>query len=209
MGQTLRKAFAKSGSRMRPLSRNCLDPLWWAWAPKQDKNGKCNCPREGVLAAVFDPLGILPKAFLKDSTSQPVWLCFNEEFPSKNNSISILTSFYLLSHGCQNSIRARKKRVKAHSYTQRMEFTLYSDKALSVLLPDKPRSIYSGWSSGDAIAFVTALPAAALWKLPRLVLFVEHVHQFQSNTIKISFNKSDLLVLTGKTKSNCWGTSAV
>ena len=69
----------------------------------------------------------------------------------------------------QESIRSRKKRVKAHSYSQRMEFTFYSEKALSVLLPDKPRAIYSGWSSGDAIGFVTALPTTSLWKMARLV----------------------------------------
>ena len=50
-----------------------------------------------------------------------------------------------------------------------MEFTFYSEKALSVLLPDKPRAIYSGWSSGDAIGFVTALPTTSLWKMARLV----------------------------------------
>lgn len=50
-----------------------------------------------------------------------------------------------------------------------MEFILYSDKALSIILPEKPRQIYSGWSSGDAIGFVTAMPATSLWRMSRLV----------------------------------------
>ena len=45
---------------------------------QQDKNGKCNLPAEAVLAAVVDPLNVVPKGFLKDSCSQCVWLCFNE-----------------------------------------------------------------------------------------------------------------------------------
>ena len=86
-----------------------------------------------------------------------------------------MNGFFFIKHPpllCQESIRSRKKRVKAHSYSQRMEFTLYSDKALSVLLPDKPRAIYSGWSSGDAIGFVTALPATGLWKMARRFFFM-------------------------------------
>lgn len=45
---------------------------------QQDKNGKRNLPAEAVLAAVVDPLNVVPKGFLKDSCSQCVWLCFNE-----------------------------------------------------------------------------------------------------------------------------------
>eukprot|EP00438_Fugacium_kawagutii_P024673 Skav230600 [mRNA] locus=scaffold168:96734:100132:- [translate_table: standard] len=58
------------------------------------------------------------------------------------------------------SIRARKKKVRGFSYSQRLELSLFSDKPLSVVLPEKPRQVYSGFSSGDAIGFVTALPTS-------------------------------------------------
>ena len=67
----------------------------------------------------------------------------------------------------QESIRARKKKVRSHSYSQRLELALYSEKSLGVILPEKPRQVYSGWSSGDTIAFVTAMPVSQLWRMSR------------------------------------------
>lgn len=49
-----------------------------ALGAQQDKSGKCTSPGEGVVAAMMDPLGVLPKTFLKDACSQTVWICFNE-----------------------------------------------------------------------------------------------------------------------------------
>ena len=48
-----------------------------------------------------------------------------------------------------------------------MEMTLHSDKGLAVILPEKPRQIYGGFSSGDCIGFITALPVGNLWKTSR------------------------------------------
>ena len=45
--------------------------------------------------------------------------------------------------------------------------TLHSDKGLAVILPEKPRQIYGGFSSGDCIGFITALPVGNLWKTSR------------------------------------------
>ena len=49
-----------------------------ALGAQQDKNGKCTSPGEGTVAAVLDPLGVMPKTFMKDSCCQTVWICFNE-----------------------------------------------------------------------------------------------------------------------------------
>lgn len=48
-----------------------------------------------------------------------------------------------------------------------MELNLYSDKSLGVMLPEKPRQCYNGYSSGDCIGFITAMPISHMWKLPR------------------------------------------
>ena len=73
--ETLRKVWKPDETLIQKLLGSTLVGL----GAQQDKNGKCQCPGEGVLAAVFDPLGVLPKTFMKDSTSQPVWLMFNED----------------------------------------------------------------------------------------------------------------------------------
>ena len=78
----------------------------------------------------------------------------------------------------KESIRGRKKKVRGHSYTQRLELTLYSDKGLGVILPEKPRQIYSGTSSGDIIGFVTAMPISQMWKMSR----IDYVCQVQFTT---------------------------
>jgi hypothetical protein len=71
----------------------------------------------------------------------------------------------------KGSIRGRKKKVRGYSYSQRLELTLYSDKGLSVVLPEKPRQIYTGTSSGDIIGFITAMPVNNMWKVTRLERF--------------------------------------
>ena len=81
--ENLRKVWKPDEALIHKLLGSTLVGL----GAQQDKNGKRNCPGEGVLAAVFDPLGILPKAFLKDSTSQPARLCFNEEFFFKTTNL--------------------------------------------------------------------------------------------------------------------------
>lgn len=73
--ENLRKVWKPDEALIQKLLGSTLVGL----GAQQDKNGKCQSPGEGVLAAVFDPLGVLPKNFLKDSTSQPVWLLFNED----------------------------------------------------------------------------------------------------------------------------------
>ena len=73
--ENLRKVWKPDETLIQKLLGSTLVGL----GAQQDKNGKCQCPGEGVLAAVFDPLGVLPKTFMKDSTSQPVWLMFNED----------------------------------------------------------------------------------------------------------------------------------
>ena len=161
----LRKVWRPDEAVLQKLFGSTLVAL----GAQQDKNGKCTSPGEGVVAAVVDPLGVLPKTFLKDASSQTVWICFNEA----QHVFSLLLFFwlplllFLIPSLLQDSIRARKKKVRGHSYSQRLELGLFSDKSLGVVLPEKPRQIYSGWSSGDAIAFVTALPPSQLWKLSR------------------------------------------
>ena len=86
----------------------------------------------------------------------------------------------------QESIRARKKKVRSTSYSQRMELQLFSEKALGAVLPEKARQCYSGYSSGDCIGFVTALPIAGLWTLPRTAFhfplsFTIHVIFYSKN----------------------------
>ena len=71
--ENLRKVWKPDEALIQKLLGSTLVGL----GAQQDKNGKCQSPGEGVLAAVFDlSLGVLPKNFLKDSTSQPVWLLF-------------------------------------------------------------------------------------------------------------------------------------
>ena len=70
----LRKVWRPDETLVQKLLGSTLIGL----GAQQDKSGKCTCPGEAVLAAVFDPLNILPKGFLKDSSSQTMWLCFNE-----------------------------------------------------------------------------------------------------------------------------------
>ncbi|CAK9048313.1 Uncharacterized protein SCF082_LOCUS26923 [Durusdinium trenchii] len=89
------------------IAQKLLGSTLVALGAQQDKSGKCGAPGEGTVAAVLDPLGVVPKTFFKDACSQT------------------------------ESIRARKKKVRSHSYTQRLELTLYSEKSLSVILPEK------------------------------------------------------------------------
>ena len=82
----LRKVWRPDEALLQKLLGSTLTAL----GAQQDKNGKCTSPGEGVLAAVVDPLGVVPKGFLKDSASQTVWLCFNEDCVT---GISAISSF--------------------------------------------------------------------------------------------------------------------
>ena len=138
-----------------------------------DKSGKCNAPGEAVVAAVVDPLNVWQKSLLKDSCSQTVWLCFNEA--RANDFVQdVIVNIFFFKPGtalCEESIRARKKKVRSHSYSQRLELNLYSEKSLGVVLPEKPRQCYSGYSSGDCIGFITAMPIGNMWRVPRRFSF--------------------------------------
>eukprot|EP00438_Fugacium_kawagutii_P027535 Skav207801 [mRNA] locus=scaffold710:615679:618168:+ [translate_table: standard] len=70
----LRKAWRADELVLQKLLGSTLVAL----GAQQDKSGKCSAPGEGVVAAVFDPLGVVPKAFLKDACCQTVWVCFQE-----------------------------------------------------------------------------------------------------------------------------------
>ena len=71
----LRKAWRPDEALLQKLLGSSLIAL----GAQQDKNGKCTVPGEGVVAAVVDPLNVVPKGFLKESSAQTVWLCFNED----------------------------------------------------------------------------------------------------------------------------------
>lgn len=72
----LRKCWRPDEALLHKLLGSTLTAL----GAQQDKNGKVTVPSEGVLAALIDPLGVVPRGFLKDSSSQTVWLCYNEDF---------------------------------------------------------------------------------------------------------------------------------
>ena len=81
-------------------------------------------PAEGVVVAVVDPLSVGPKLF-KEASKQSVWLMFNEK-----------------------SVRERKQIVRAGAYSQQMLCNLYSEKPLSLTMPEVERKIYPGFSHG-------------------------------------------------------------
>lgn len=60
------------------IAQKLLGSTLVALGAQQDKSGKCGAPGEGTVAAVLDPLGVVPKTFFKDACSQTVWVCFNE-----------------------------------------------------------------------------------------------------------------------------------
>ena len=175
-GPSCQEGLRKNWRPDEALLQKLLGSALTALGAQQDKNGKCTTPGEGVLAAVIDPLNVVPKGFLKDSTAQTVWLCFNEDSGfslacmswCSINSLCSRHHFFTIPCVMKESIRGRKKKVRGHSYTQRLELTLYSDKGLGVILPEKPRQIYSGTSSGDIIGFVTAMPISQMWKMSRI-----------------------------------------
>ena len=70
----LRKVWRADETCLQKLLGSTLVAL----GAQQDKSGKCAAPGEGVVAAVVDPLELLPKTFLKDACCQTVWICFNE-----------------------------------------------------------------------------------------------------------------------------------
>ena len=78
-GPSCQEGLRKNWRPDEALLQKLLGSALTALGVQQDKNGKCTTPGEGVLAAVIDPLNVVPKGFLKDSTAQTVWLCFNED----------------------------------------------------------------------------------------------------------------------------------
>jgi len=78
-GPSCQEGLRKNWRPDEALLQKLLGSALTALGAQQDKNGKCTTPGEGVLAAVIDPLNVVPKGFLKDSTAQTVWLCFNED----------------------------------------------------------------------------------------------------------------------------------
>jgi hypothetical protein len=78
-GPSCQEALRKNWRPDEALLQKLLGSALVALGAQQDKTGKCTAPGEGVVAAVVDPLNVVPKGFLKDSASQTVWLCFNED----------------------------------------------------------------------------------------------------------------------------------
>ena len=107
---------------------------------------RCSVPAEGVVVAVVDPLSVGPKLF-KEASKQSVWLMFNEK-----------------------SVRERKQIVRAGAYSQQMLCNLYSEKPLSLTMPEVERKIYPGFSHGDVIGYISCLGPSKLWRVPRLVV---------------------------------------
>ena len=96
--------------------------------------------------AVVDQLSVGPKLF-KEASKQSVWLMFNEK-----------------------SVRERKQIVRAGAYSQQMLCNLYSEKPLSLTMPEVERKIYPGFSHGDVIGYISCLGPSKLWRVPRLVV---------------------------------------
>ena len=104
---------------------------------------RCSLPTEGTVAAVVDPLGASLKLF-KEASKQCAWLMFNEK-----------------------SVRDPKQIVRAGAYSQQMVCNVYTEKSLSLTMPEVERKIYPGYSHGDFIGYISCLGASKLWRAPR------------------------------------------
>lgn len=105
---------------------------------------RCSLPAEGTAVAVVDPLGAGPSKLFKEASKQSVWLMFNEK-----------------------SVRDRKQIVRAGAYSQQMVCNVYTEKPLSLTMPEVERKIYPGYSHGDVIGYISCLGASKLWRAPR------------------------------------------
>ena len=107
--------------------------------------GTVACPPETTVLALIDPANAMSKQFCKDAEKMSVWICLSHE-----------------------SVRARKKLNRGfNATTQKVDVNFFTQKPLGTMVPEQPRCNYSGYTTGDCIAFVTALSADKLWSLPR------------------------------------------
>ena len=105
-----------------------------------------SAPPEHVICAFTDSTGSASSSLLKKAQKTMIWLLFNEK-----------------------SVRDRKKLIRGtKGYTQQLQMTLYGEKAA---LPEKERTSYTGYSSGDCIGFITMLSPDKMRRLPRLTCF--------------------------------------
>lgn len=103
---------------------------------------RCSLPAEGTVVAVVDPLSVAPTKLFKEACKQTVWLTFNEK-----------------------SVRDRKQIVRPGAYSQQMVCTLYTEKALSLTMPEVERKIYPGYSHGDVLIGISCLHPSKLWRV--------------------------------------------
>ena len=133
---------------------------------------RCSLPSEGVVVAVVDPLCANPKLF-KEASKQSVWLMFNEK-----------------------SVRERKQIVRAGAYSQQMICNLYTEKPLSLTMPEVERKIYPGFSHGDVIGYISSLSGSKLWRLSRPGLIKSmSFYFFHTRSQRVTVRKEKLNVL--------------
>ena len=108
------------------------------------EKGRCSLPAEGIVVAVVDTLAASPTKLFKEASKQSVWLMFNEK-----------------------SVRERKQVVRAGAYSQQMVCNVYSEKPLSLTMPEVERKIYPGYSHGDVIGYISCLGSSKLWRVSR------------------------------------------
>ena len=109
---------------------------------------RCSVPAEGTVVALMDPLNASPSKIFKEASKQCLWLMFNEK-----------------------SVRDRKQIVRAGAYSQQMVCNLYTEKSLSLTMPEVERKIYPGYSHGDVIGYISCLSPSKLWRATRPQVF--------------------------------------
>lgn len=71
----------------------------------------------------------------------------------------------------EETVRSRKKRIRtANGYSCCSNLLMFSARAtVPDLVPEKKRSVYQGYNTGDVVGFVEALAPSAQWQTTRVL----------------------------------------